>query len=308
MTPTSVFYGLILTFLVYCLPIVIYRYSIRMKPLDPSRAKAVTIIFGIIAFIVMNVILFVLDGSSGGQSILLWSFINYNILTSGYVEPTIEKRESINPSNTNINYSIPISSSNSGDPISTTNTYNTASMRSIPNEYKNSNSSIGSALNRVASIETANLTQHSAAVDDLSKRKKEFYDAIKTTFSISKGDADLLFNQREIIFSTIETSPSEAITKLNYYIDGWISKGESGYRTAVFLNGIFSGILYSELECDKRQDDIRNKYKNSLIQKRGDINRVSGSDKSEKAVFCHKCGAKLREGSSFCHRCGEKIR
>jgi len=76
---------LIVTVAVYSLPIIIYRYGIRKRPMEKNAAKKLTIIYGIAAFIVMALVVAVY-GESGevvGGAIFFWSAINYTMLIKG---------------------------------------------------------------------------------------------------------------------------------------------------------------------------------------------------------------------------------
>lgn len=80
----NILLSLLITILVYSVPIIVYRYGITKQPVDKSRAKKITIIYGIIAFIVMSVLITLLNGSgAAGGAILVWSWINYKVLTGG---------------------------------------------------------------------------------------------------------------------------------------------------------------------------------------------------------------------------------
>ncbi|MCH5212649.1 MAG: hypothetical protein J1G06_06520 [Oscillospiraceae bacterium] len=81
----SILFGFLLTIVIYSLPIIIYRYVIRRKPVKPSTAKKITIIYGIAAFIAMLIVLVLLGGKGAGSAIVLWSYINYRMLISGYI-------------------------------------------------------------------------------------------------------------------------------------------------------------------------------------------------------------------------------
>lgn len=77
--------SLLITVLVYTVPVLIYRFGIRKGPLPRAKAKKFTVIYGILAFLVMSVLLFLLNGEVGTSSaILLWSMVNYKILTSDH--------------------------------------------------------------------------------------------------------------------------------------------------------------------------------------------------------------------------------
>lgn len=69
--------SLFITITVYSLPIIIYRYGIIKQALPKNRAKKITLIYGIIAFFVMAILL----GGAPGGAIILWSFVNYEVLT-----------------------------------------------------------------------------------------------------------------------------------------------------------------------------------------------------------------------------------
>jgi len=70
--------SLVITIAVYSLPIIIYRYGIKKQALPEKKAKKITIIYGIIAFFVMAIFL----GGAPGGAIILWSFVNYKVLTT----------------------------------------------------------------------------------------------------------------------------------------------------------------------------------------------------------------------------------
>lgn len=70
--------SLVITIAVYSLPIIIYRYAIKKQPLPEKKAKKITIIYAIVAFFVMAILL----GGAPGGAIILWSFVNYKVLTT----------------------------------------------------------------------------------------------------------------------------------------------------------------------------------------------------------------------------------
>lgn len=73
---------LFITFDFYTLPLLIWRYVIKKQPIEKAKAQKITIIYGIAAWIVMSILLYIINGSVAGGSILLWSYINYRILIS----------------------------------------------------------------------------------------------------------------------------------------------------------------------------------------------------------------------------------
>ncbi|HOP10696.1 MAG TPA: zinc ribbon domain-containing protein [Oscillospiraceae bacterium] len=84
--PGTLILNLILTVAIYSLPIIIYRYAIRKEPVSPKTGKAITIVYGIFAFIFMLLIASATGGSASGGAIFLWSYVNYKILTKGWVQ------------------------------------------------------------------------------------------------------------------------------------------------------------------------------------------------------------------------------
>lgn len=82
---SSIILSLLITITVYSLPIIIYRYCIVKHPVEREKAKKITIIYGIIAFIVMSILIFTMNGSgAAGGAILLWCWVNYKVLTNGW--------------------------------------------------------------------------------------------------------------------------------------------------------------------------------------------------------------------------------
>jgi hypothetical protein len=76
-----------LTFAIYSLPIVIYRYTIEKKPVPSKKAKKITILYGILAFCIMfglKVLLVIAglsDGSLNAGAFFFWCWFNYRILS-----------------------------------------------------------------------------------------------------------------------------------------------------------------------------------------------------------------------------------
>lgn len=76
--------SLLITIAIYSLPIIIYRYAIRKSPVDRKRAKTITILYGIGAFLAMSGFLYATSGNIAHSSpIVLWSWVNYKMLTGG---------------------------------------------------------------------------------------------------------------------------------------------------------------------------------------------------------------------------------
>lgn len=86
-------YSLFITVGVYTAPIAIYRYWIKKEPIAPKKAKKITIIYGVCAFFVMSLLIFAINGEgAAGIAIVLWSYVNYRILTGGKAaDPTAEE-------------------------------------------------------------------------------------------------------------------------------------------------------------------------------------------------------------------------
>ena len=81
---SSLLLSVLLTVGIYSLPIIIYRYGILQHPVEKGKAKKITIIYGVIAFLVMTVIAVAVNGNgAAGGAIFLWSWVNYKILTGG---------------------------------------------------------------------------------------------------------------------------------------------------------------------------------------------------------------------------------
>lgn len=113
--------GLIASFLLHLLPLLIYRYAMKGNmPTEPGKAKRIVIIDAVIVFII-NVAIDVIVALNKGSTItytnvvaiIIWSFIGYRILIKGYVPPTkdtipeqnnVQKTE---PSETEITQTIP---------------------------------------------------------------------------------------------------------------------------------------------------------------------------------------------------------
>ena len=82
-SPGDILFSIFVTVAVYSLPIIIYRYLIRRAPVEKKKARHITILYGILSFLLMRVIIMVLHGDSSGSSVLLWGTLNYFMLSRG---------------------------------------------------------------------------------------------------------------------------------------------------------------------------------------------------------------------------------
>ena len=86
--------SLIVTILIYSVPVAIYRYAIRKRPLSRKKAIWFTIIYAIIAFIVMSIVKEAIDGEPAkGGGLALWSWVNYMMLSRGKDEDRNKEKE-----------------------------------------------------------------------------------------------------------------------------------------------------------------------------------------------------------------------
>lgn len=86
--------SIIYTITVYALPIIVYRYLIKKAPIPQKKAKTITIIYGIIAFIIVIYVGTLVNDPSPGGAVLFWSFVNYRILTGGVAKKTLNYNNS----------------------------------------------------------------------------------------------------------------------------------------------------------------------------------------------------------------------
>ncbi|MEL4105312.1 hypothetical protein AAFA46_00510 [Oscillospiraceae bacterium WX1] len=71
------------TFLLFTVPILIYRFFIKRKPLEKEQAKNVAIIYGLAAEILVLVYIFISGNNYAAAGVIPWSFLNYFILICG---------------------------------------------------------------------------------------------------------------------------------------------------------------------------------------------------------------------------------
>ncbi len=75
---------LLFTIMMYSVPIVIYRYVVIRAPIERKKAKKITLAYGVSLFLLMAVIISSISVSAtSGGAILLWSWVNYKVLTGG---------------------------------------------------------------------------------------------------------------------------------------------------------------------------------------------------------------------------------
>jgi len=82
--PATLIISLIVTIVIYSLPIFIYRYGIRKAPVESRKAKKITTVYAIIGFVLMCILVSaVANKAATGGGLFLWSYVNYKMLTSG---------------------------------------------------------------------------------------------------------------------------------------------------------------------------------------------------------------------------------
>lgn len=82
-TARDILISFVLTVAFYSLPIIIYRYVIRKAPVENKKAKKITIIYAIAAYVlVLALNIYMGTGEAPGSAIILWSYINYRMLTN----------------------------------------------------------------------------------------------------------------------------------------------------------------------------------------------------------------------------------
>ena len=82
-TALDILISFILTVAFYSLPIIIYRYVLRKAPVENKKAKKITIIYAIAAYVLVLALNIYMDtGNAPGRAIILWSYLNYRMLTN----------------------------------------------------------------------------------------------------------------------------------------------------------------------------------------------------------------------------------
>ena len=80
----EILFGLVVTIAIYSLPILLYRYAIRRRPMGRRKAKRVAMAYGVVAFVAMSCLAsYVNGGAAAIGAVSLWSWVNYKVLTSG---------------------------------------------------------------------------------------------------------------------------------------------------------------------------------------------------------------------------------
>lgn len=78
--------NLLITVIIYSLPIIIYRYAVKKSPVEPKKAKKISFVYAGAALVIMIFLAILMksqDTAIGGGVLGLWSFINYRMLVSG---------------------------------------------------------------------------------------------------------------------------------------------------------------------------------------------------------------------------------
>ena len=111
----NLIFSLIITISIYSLPIIIYRYFIRKRPVLKKESIIITISYGTVAFFIMSGFNSALGSGNVPKPLplLVWGYINYSILNGGKDKSSTKvdkiKGQKINNSkltNTDFNYEL----------------------------------------------------------------------------------------------------------------------------------------------------------------------------------------------------------
>lgn len=78
--------SLIITITVYSLPIIIARYVVIRRPIERKTAKIICAVYAFFGLAIMTMLVHLIDGEDAtvtGGGLLLWSYVNYKLLTTG---------------------------------------------------------------------------------------------------------------------------------------------------------------------------------------------------------------------------------
>jgi len=98
-SPKDFSWNVLITIFFYFVPVLLYRYGIRKKPLQPKHAMFVTMIYGFVVFLLAVILLMFRSNTKPSiGTIVVWSFVNYFLLQKGHQKtlPTQPIRQTIN--------------------------------------------------------------------------------------------------------------------------------------------------------------------------------------------------------------------
>ena len=89
LTWQSILFDIIFTLSIYMLPIDIYRFFIRKRPLPQNLANKVSYIYGLIVWLLLSIIYYILGSNKGANiaAAAIWCTINSCIISAGSSKP-----------------------------------------------------------------------------------------------------------------------------------------------------------------------------------------------------------------------------
>lgn len=89
LTWQSILFDIIFTLSIYMLPIDIYRFFIRKRPLPRNLANKVSYIYGLIVWLLLSIIYYILGSNKGANiaAAAIWCTINSCIISAGSSKP-----------------------------------------------------------------------------------------------------------------------------------------------------------------------------------------------------------------------------
>ena len=277
----AILLGLIITFVIHPLPIIIYRYGIKKEPVAPNKAKKIVIIDAIIVFFVwvgINAIFISSTGSTSSSistpAIIIWAFICHSILTNGYSQA---------PNN---------------DDEAEEIVKGTCEHDGVMGTLDCGNSFIR--------FTSASLLEEMYRFED---GIKVSLDDDVVTIIDNKNDKHIFkVKSPELFRSKIDNynkSPEQAADQ----ITGGESSSLKGLPLEVNNN---QEVVLDTKETDNERthqpdNHIQMNAQDSSMTQALPLETVNQQENKPEILFCRKCGSKLIMGSAFCRKCGTPV-
>ena len=265
---TGILLSLILTIVIYSLPIFIYRYVILREPLPQKKARIITIVYAVIAFIVMQLIKYAIDGAGSSApsngTIVIWSFVNYRVLIGGVSNK--KHSEVIEPTS----YAPPVSSKPETIKLEATDTSISESVESIIDEKMAKPNDQTNELNELTNEISEKINDSDA----------EFVKSKSNTILNEEQNVEIIepTHADPFISSVPETPPTS---------------NNDPVSSAVEIKPIICPQCGKSINADSEFCCFCGEK--IIVAPPPPI------------LFCRKCGYKLAEGSVFCSKCGLKV-
>ena len=259
------FLGLSLTILAYVVPIAIWRYVVAKEPMDKFSAIMLAVFYGIM----VKSVFYYLTKSNSFAPTILWSWVNYKILHSGYQANDMNEQSSLPEQK---------------QPETATTT------RGPEKPLETSE-----VINKNIDVKTLSVESSSGDLN--------IPESVELKKKITDNQHELLNKELKAEKTSIEGSTDQEDKTKQSIVESAHSEEALNHKDdSVMANRID----LPSVDAEKAETMPERTQTNQSISGSNQIKTESYKSASQ-IRYCRKCGLEQNAGARFCRRCGTKV-